>query len=403
VERAKNPFAPGAGNQPPELAGRDQIIEEADVALQRVKAARNDRGQMLLGLRGVGKTVLLNHIEGMAESAGYYTILLEASEEGRLAELLAPRLRGVLVKLSARDKARDLAQRGLGALRGFASAFKVSIGGVDIEIKPEAGTADSGNLELDLPDLLVSVGDAAKAGTAALAICVDEVQYLKASELAAVIVAMHRVSQKNLPILFFGAGLPQIAGLAGDAKSYAERLFRYPDVGQLPPEAAADAIRKPLEAAGVAIAQEALAYIVEETKGYPYFLQEWGYHAWNVAADSPITLADAKQATVHALQQLDTDFFRVRFDRLTPREKDYMRAMASLGPGPHRSAEIAGAMGYDSVEPTGSLRNDLIKKGMIYGPEHGWTAFTVPMFDAFMRRSMPEWTVGDAKGKKKNR
>jgi hypothetical protein len=391
MDRARNPFAPGAGNRPPELAGRDQIVEDADVTLQRIKAGRSDRGQLLLGLRGVGKTVLLNHINDMACRYEYHTTVLEASEETRLAEQLVPRLRGIILKLSTREKAKDLAQRSLGALRGFASAFKVTIGGAEIEVKPEAGTADSGNLEVDLPELLITVGQAARAGETAVALLIDEVQYLGAGELTALIVSMHRVSQMNLPVIFFGAGLPQIAGLAGDAKSYAERLFRYPEVGQLSQRDAAAAIEVPLEHAAVDIEPEALASIVEQTQGYPYFLQEWGYHSWNVAAQPSITLDDVRRATADALRHLDSDFFRVRFDRLTPREKEYMRAMASLGPGPHRSAEIAAVLRYKTVDPLGSLRNDLIKKGMVYGPGYGVTAFTVPMFDAFMRRSMPDW------------
>jgi hypothetical protein len=313
MDRARNPFAPGAGNRPPELAGRDRIIEDAGVTLQRIKAGRPDRGQLLLGLRGVGKTVLLNHINGMAWGYDYQTTILEASEESRLAEQLVPRLRGIILKLSAR-------------------------------------------------------------------------------ELTALIVSMHRVSQMNLPVIFFGAGLPQIAGLAGDAKSYAERLFRYPEVGQLAARDAAAAIEVPLDHAAVTIERGALDHIVEQTEGYPYFLQEWGYHSWNAAAESSITGDDVRRATADALSRLDSDFFRVRFDRLTPREKDYMRAMASLGPGPHRSADIAAVMGYTKADPLGSLRNDLVRKGMVYGRGHGVTAFTVPMFDAFMRRSMPDWT-----------
>ncbi len=392
MDRARNPFAPGAGNRPPELAGRDQIIEDADVTLQRIKAGRADRGQLLLGLRGVGKTVLLNHIHEMAARHDYHTTILEASEESRLAEQLAPRLRGIIVRLSTREKAKDLALRSLGALRGFASAFKVTVGGAEIEVKPEAGTADSGNLEIDLPELLITVGQAARAAETGVALFIDELQYLGTRELTALIVSMHRVSQMNLPIIFYGAGLPQIAGLAGDAKSYAERLFRYPEVGRLTQRDAAAAIEVPLRDNGLDIHPDALGFIVEQTHGYPYFLQEWGYHSWNAAAEPSITLDDVRRASVDALRHLDSDFFRVRFDRLRPREKEYMRAMASLGAGPHRSTDIAAAMRYKSADPLGSLRNDLIKKGMVYGPEHGVTAFTVPMFDAFMRRSMPDWT-----------
>lgn len=394
-----NPFAPGAGAPPPELAGREQILNDAIVALRRIKGGRTDRGHLLLGLRGVGKTVLLNLIGAHALKEGYLTTLFEAPEQHRLAELLTPRLRGILVKLSQRERAKELALRGLGALRSFASAFEVSIGGAEISVKPESGTADSGNLDIDLPELLVTVAEAAQAAGTGVAILIDEVQYLSEEELGALIVAMHTVSQKQLPMLLFGAGLPQLAGLAGDARSYAERLFRYPPVGPLPAPAASAAIENPLRSAGVKIVPEALARIVAETEGYPYFLQEWAYHTWNVALKSPITLDDVSQASADALQQLDTDFFKVRLDRLTPREKDYMRAMADLGPGPHRSGEIAERIGI-TVGQAGPLRNSLVKKGMIYSAEYGETAFTVPMFDAFMRRTMPRWSQPSKKAAK---
>lgn len=391
MNATQNPFAPGAGSQPPELVGRDQIIEDSTVALQRIKQGRSDRGHLLLGLRGVGKTVLLNRIDSIARTNGYLTMVIEAPEGGRLAEILVPRLRTLLIKLSRRERAKALATKGLGVLRAFASAFKVSIGAVELGIVAEEGVADSGNLEIDLPEMLIAVAEAAQVDDGGVAILIDEVQYLSGHELGALIVAMHRSSQKNLPIVLFGAGLPQISGLAGEAKSYAERLFRYPTVGPLSGPDAMEAIRKPLENEGVAIEPGALDRIATETQGYPYFLQEWGYHAWDVAKTSPITMADVENARIGVLAQLDSDFFKVRFDRLTTREKDYMRAMADLGPGPHRSGAVARQLGI-TVGQAGPLRNALIKKGMIYSGEYGKTSFTVPMFDAFMRRSMPGWS-----------
>lgn len=392
MDRARNPFAPGAGNQPPELAGRDKIIEDARVALERILKGRSDRGHLLLGLRGVGKTVLLNRIENLAEELNYHVVLIEAPEEKSIAELLTPRLKNILVKLSRHERAKDLAKKALGVLRGFAGAFKVTVGGVELEVGPEAGVADSGDLEIDLPELLLSVGRAAQAAGTGIAILIDEVQYLSGPDLSALIVAMHRVSQKNLPVILFGAGLPQIAKLAGDAKSYAERLFRYPPVDRLDERAAVAAIEKPLRTEAADIMPEAVRHIYERTHGYPYFLQEWGYHSWDAAPASPITLADVEVASIDATNRLDEDFFRVRFDRLTDREKDYMRAMAALGPGSHRSGDIAGALGIP-VRSAGPLRDSLIKKGMIYSEKHGRNAFTVPMFDDYMRRAMPEWTA----------
>lgn len=384
-----NPFAPGAGTPPPALVGRDEIIRAADIALHRVQAGLPEKSQMLLGLRGVGKTVLLNRIGDMAEDLKYLTIRLEAPEGQRLAEYLAPALKSVLLNISLVEKARSVAEKALAALRGFARAFKVSVGDIAIEVA-EQSTADSGNLEVDLPNLLVSVGRAAKQGDTSLAIMLDEVQYLVEEDLRALIVAMHRVAQGGLPVILFGAGLPQVAGLAGDAKSYAERLFDYPDVGPLADSAAKDAIRVPLEDKGIGIDSDALEGIMGATEGYPYFLQEWGKHTWNTADSSPIDISDVRSASSTATNALDKNFFRVRFDRLTPREQDYLRAMAELGSGPHRSGDIARLLGR-RVESLGPLRSGLIRKGMIWSPAHGATAFTVPLFDAFMKREMPMW------------
>jgi hypothetical protein len=389
VDPTRNPFAPGAGARPPELAGRESIIEAANVAMQRIQRGRQEKSQMLLGLRGVGKTVLLNRLAQLAEDMGSIVVPLEAPEGQRLAAFLAPALKSVLLRLSRVAQARELAQRGLGALRGFASAFKVSIGEIELSISPEP-IADSGNLEIDLPELMGSVGRAAQAANTSVVILLDEVQYLSEEDLRGLIVAMHRIAQRGWPVILFGAGLPQVAALAGEAKSYAERLFDYPEVGPLPPAAARSALLDPIVEEGESISEDALNRILSITEGYPYFLQEWGKHSWNTAGKSPITADDVEMASSLATVALDRSFFRVRFDRLTPREQDYLRAMAALGPGPHRSGDIADALGI-KVQQAGPLRNGLIKKGMIWSPAHGQTAFTVPMFDAFMIRAIPEW------------
>jgi hypothetical protein len=389
MDPTRNPFSPGAGARPPELAGREAIVESATIALQRIARGRQEKSQMLLGLRGVGKTVLLNRIGQIAEEMGAIVVTLEAPEGQRLAAFLAPALKTVLLKLSRVEQARDLAQRALGALRGFASAFTVSIGEIDVAIAPET-VADSGNLEVDLPELMACVGKAAQAAGKTVVLLLDEVQYLSEEDLRGLIVAMHRIAQRGWPVILFGAGLPQVAALAGEAKSYAERLFDYPAVGPLLPDAARTALLEPIEEEGEAIDNEALNRILTITEGYPYFLQEWGKHSWNTAKQSPIQASDVEQASTLATEALDRSFFRVRFDRLTPREQDYLRAMASLGAGPLRSGDIAEVLGI-SVQSAGPLRSGLIRKGMIWSPAHGQTAFTVPMFDAFMVRAMPEW------------
>lgn len=400
MDPVANPFAPGAGSRPPQLAGRDPIIEKASIALKRIRAGRHAKSQMLLGLRGVGKTVLLNRIAEIAETEDYVTSVIEAPEGQRLAEMLAPQLRVLLFKLSGNEKARVLANRAMSILRSFASVFKVSYGDFEAGLTTDPGTAASGHLETDLSNLMTAVGNAAKAAQKPVAIFIDEVQYLDPDDLAALIAALHQIAQRALPLVIFGAGLPQLAGLAGEAKSYAERLFDFPPVGPLDREASEAAVREPIRNAGADIAPEALERVVEQTDGYPYFLQEWGHHSWDVAATSPIDLADVDAAAQKATEALDVSFFRVRFDRLTPREQDYLRAMAEMGPGPHRSGDIATTLGID-VTTAGPLRTALLRKGMIYSPEHGMTAFTVPMFDNFMRRAIPEFKPPVRKNRKR--
>lgn len=386
MDPVRNPFAPGAGSRPPELAGREMILGDANTAIQRALLGKPSRSQVLLGLRGVGKTVLLNTIEEMADDAGHVTSAIEAPEGRALCELLVPKVNQALRKFSTSENAKAKAHRALRALRSFSSAFKVSYGDVSISVDPELGVADSGEMEADLPELFVRVGEAAKAAQGAWTLLIDEVQYLRSADLAALIVALHKVNQKGLPVLFFGAGLPQVAALSGDAKSYAERLFHYPAVGALPEAAAKTAVRQPIEDEGEHIDDDALDEILMRTKGYPYFLQEWGYQCWNIAQGPRITLADASRAASEATKRLDDGFFKVRFDRLTPKEREYVIAMAQLGPGPYRSSDVAAALD-ETHQSLGPRRSQIISKGMIYSPSHGDIAFTVPMFDEYLVRN----------------
>ena len=390
MDPVRNPYSPGAGTPPPELAGRDELREVVRVALERVRLGRPTKSLLMVGLRGVGKTVLLDRMRDDAEAAGIHTLRVEAPESRSLPAILAPELRLALLRLSKNENAKSLARRALRGLAGFAKALKVKYHDIEvgIDFEPEPGLADNGDLELDLQALLQAAGEAAKEATTALALFVDELQYVEEDELAALITSLHRTAQRRLPVVLVGAGLPQLRGRTGRAKSYAERLFDFPEVGPLSPDAAASAIAKPAEAEGVALNEDALVNIVDRTHGYPYFLQEWGKHAWDVAAGSPITVEDVNRASEIATAALDESFFRVRFDRLTPSEKRYLRAMAELGPGPHRSGEIASVL-KQKVTSLGPTRSQLIGKGMIWSPSHGDTAFTVPLFDEFMRRIMP--------------
>ncbi|MCE9634518.1 MAG: ATP-binding protein [Planctomycetes bacterium] len=385
-----NPFSPGAGSPPPELVGREPILAQARVLLGRVKLKRPEKSMLLTGLRGVGKTVLLNEIERLAAADGYRTISIEAHEDKPLAALVAPALRTLLYDLDRAAGAGHKARRAFAVLRSFIGALKMTVGEVSVglDVEPEKGTADSGDLEIDLPHLFVAVAEAAEERGCAVALFIDELQYFSHKELGALIMAMHKIQQRQLPMVLLGAGLPILPGLAGESKSYAERLFSFPDVGALSENDTATALREPAQAAGVVFEPAGLHEVYLLTSGYPYFLQEWGYQAWNHATSSPITLADVRKATSTAVPRLDANFFRVRFDRLTPGERNYLRAMAELGPGVHRTGTIADTLGV-KITSLGPVRAKLIKKGMIYSPAHGDMAFTVPLFDAFILRMMP--------------
>ena len=390
MDKVKNPFSPGAGAPPPELAGREEVIDQARILLARTLARRPEKSMLMTGLRGVGKTVLLNELQRVAEEMGYRTILVETHENKSLGSLLAPHLRKLLFALDRMAGAGDKARRALGVLKSFVGALKVTVSEIEfgLDIDPETGTADSGDLEIDMPDLFTALGEAAQERKTGIAILIDEIQYFSSNELSALIMAMHRVQQRQLPVVLIGAGLPTLAGLAGDSKSYSERLFSFPNISPLPEPDAVKAVRDPMNTEGVTITEDALSGIFRLTRGYPYFLQEWGYQAWNQALTSPITLQIVEQSSQVVVTRLDQNFFRVRFDRLTPAEKRYLRAMAELGPGPHKTGDIADAL-HAKVSSLSKVRDSLIKKGMVYSPAHGDVAFTVPLFDEFMRRAIP--------------
>ena len=391
MDPIKNPFSPGAGSPPPELVGRDPILDQARILLGRVKLKKPEKSMLLTGLRGVGKTVLLNEIDRLALSEGYRTIFIEAHEGKSLGHLLAPHLRRLLFELDRMAGVGDKVKRGLAILSSFIKAMRVTVDDVayGLDIDPEVGTADSGDLEIDLPSLLVGIGEAAENRSCAVAILIDEVQYFSAKELAALIMAMHKIQQRQLPVVLLGAGLPILPALAGESKSYAERLFSFPDVGALSREDVAKALQDPAQEAGVAFEAPALEEIFRLTRGYPYFVQEWGYQSWNKATDSPISMEVVEHATATVISRLDQNFFRVRYDRLTPAERKLLRAMAELGPGPHRTGDVADKMGV-KITSLGPVRAKLIAKGMVYSPAHGDMGFTVPLFDEFMVRAIPK-------------
>lgn len=399
MDKARNPFSPGAGTPPPAFAGRHDILENAMIALERVKNGRAEKSMILVGLRGVGKTVLLGEIQKLAESKNYRVTFIETPESRQkksLPELLLPHLRRILYDLDRGERFSEKTKKALRVFKSFINGLKLKISDIEIylDVAPETGEADSGDLEADLAALFLAIAEAAKDRNTAIAIIIDELQYIDEKELSALIMAIHRVSQRSLPLILIGAGLPQMVGKAGNAKSYAERLFSYPEIGALDRENAFIALQKPVHEQGASFTDEALDEIFMITKGYPYFLQEWGYHAWNIAPSTTITCQEIEKATQIAIANLDRNFFRVRFDRLTPTEKKYVRALADLGNTPQRSGDIALKLGK-SVEKVAPLRAQLIGKGMIYSPKHGDTAFTVPLFEDFLKREIPVFLANE--------
>ncbi len=387
MDPGANPYRPGAGTSPPALIGRDPLIEQFRITVDRAVRHRPGKSVMPIGLRGVGKTVLLNRFQDVAEDKELRVAFIEAPETGDFRQLLAIRLRTVLFDFK-RTRVSDAVNRALGILRGFTYTLPDG-SAISIDVDAYAGKGDSGVLSEDLTDLLVAAGETAAEYQSGVLIAVDEVQYLSGEELGALITAVHRTSQLDLPVVLVGAGLPQLPGLAGEAKSYAERLFDFPLIGSLDTDEARDVLSIPASDLGVEFADDALEAMVEAAQGYPYFLQEWGYHVWNAAEESPIAIDTVHAAEPEVEKQLDKNFFLVRLDRLTPAEKTYLRAMAELGPGPHRSGDIAAKLKV-KVESVAPRRSGLIQKGMIYSPAHGDTAFTVPLFDRFLRREI-DW------------
>lgn len=391
-----NPFSPGSGTPPPELVGRDSVLEQVRILFGRVQKKRPEKSIIMTGLRGVGKTVLLNEMERIADDYSYRSLHVEAHGGKPLGVLLAPHLRTLLFDIDRLADAGDKARRGLAVLKGFVGSIKVKVGGIELglDIDSEIGTADSGDLEVDLPSLFAVVAEAAEERNVCVSIFIDEIQYLKQAELSALVMAMHKIQQRGLPLVLVAGGLPILTGLIGESKSYAERLFSFPDIGALSELDANKALQDPVQEEGVSFDEDALKEIFRLTQGYPYFLQEWGYQAWNRAKSSPIELSVIQEASNVVLQRLDENFFRVRFDRLTPTEKKFLRTMAELGPNSQRTSKIADSLGVE-ISSIGPTRANLIHKGMVFSPSFGELAFTVPLFDEYMKRIMPDFPINE--------
>lgn len=395
----RNPYTPNAGATPEIVAGRFEHTRAFEVLLQRLARGRTDQSLIMTGLRGVGKTVLLNEFAELARTANWEVVELEASkhDDGQFRQTMASLLRSALLQISPRKRWTDRARRAAEVLTAFGMSLDhTGTWSMTWDVEPAEGLADHGDLALDLTDVLVALGQAAQEHGRGVAILVDEVQFLRSAQLEAMIQALHKTVQRKLPITFVGAGLPQIAELAGDAKSYAERLFRFPEIDSLGDDDAREALIRPAELEEASFASDAVDLALEITKGYPYFLQELGYQAWEIAAGPEITADDIDAAREGYLTKLDRSFFRVRLDRATGLQTAYLRAMAELGPDAHKAADVARVLKRESTQ-LGPTRAELIDMGLLYTPEHGYAAFTVPDFDQFMLRAVPELVVPEVR------
>ena len=403
MDPIRNPYTPNAGAQPPAVLGRDVQLQTFDLLLRRMSAGRTEQSMVITGLRGVGKTVLLGRFRSKAQELNWVVIEREVSkhDDEQFRKQMVSAIRTALFEMSPKARWGDRTKRAAAVLKSFSVSVDPTgtlTGGIDIDAAE--GFADQQNLQADLTDLFVAVGEAAKDSDKGVVLLFDEVQFLSTTQLAALISALHRTVQRGLPITMVGAGLPQIAELAGDAKSYSERLFTFPRIGNLDDDDARAALVKPAQAEGADYSSDALDLALEVTGGYPYFLQELGYAVWGVASGPTITRDDVVLAVPTYEAKLDESFFRVRLDRATEMERIYLRAMAELGPDPQKAQDVAAVIGRKSTQ-TGPTRAQLINMGLLYTPEHGYAAFTVPHFDKFLLRAIPDLLMPPERPKKR--
>lgn len=390
MEPRDNPYTPNAGARPPVLAGRDGLLERFDVLLARLERGSTQQSMLITGLRGVGKTVLLNEFREKAERCGWVAVEAEITRQTEFGPRMAQLARRALLQVAPKARWKDVARRAASVVKSFtitvASDGALTAG---LDIDPTPGLADSGDLADDLSDLFVALGEAARDQETGVVFLFDEIQFLSPPEFEALITALHRTVQRALPITLAGAGLPQLPRLAGEARSYAERLFEFETLGSLPREDALRALVRPAQAAGADYTTAAAEEVVRFTEGYPYFLQEYGKIAWDEAESSPIDAAAVRTVRPLVEAKLDGSFFRVRVERVTPSELRYLRAMAEFGAEPQKASRVARALGR-RAEQVGPIRARLIDKGLLYTPGYGLAAFTVPQFDRYLRRAVPD-------------
>ena len=402
MDSISNPYTPNAGAAPEIVVGRGDQLDAFRMLLRRLERGRTEQSMIITGLRGVGKTVLLGQFMDIASAAHWEVVEIEASkhDDARFRQSMFSQLKGALLRLSPRARWSERSRRAAEVLSAFAvSVDQQGTFSVSWDVPPAEGSGDHGDLSMDLTDVFVALGEAAAEQGRGVALLIDEVQFLGRSQLEALIQAVHKTVQRKLPITFVGAGLPQIAELAGDAKSYAERLFKFPRIGSLTGDDARKALIEPALVEGVVFDDDAVDLAIEITQGYPYFIQELGYQVWSVASDDRVRRDDVEIAREAYESKLDGSFFRVRLDRTTPLQTAYLRAMAELGSAPQKASDVARVMGRESTQ-VGPTRAELIDMGLLYTPEHGYAAFTVPDFDRFMLRAVPELTVPEVQKRK---
>lgn len=398
-----NPYTPNAGAQPEAVVGRDDQLASFDLLLARIEGGRTEQSMIITGLRGVGKTVLLGQFRVKAQTRSWVVIEMEASKhnDDEFRRDMSARLRTALLTLSPKARWTDRSRHAAAVLKSFhVSVDAAGTWSAGLDVDGAEGLADNGDLALDLTDVFIAIGEAAQERKCGLVLLLDEVQFLSHNQLEALIQALHKIVQRNLPITMVGAGLPQIAELAGDAKSYAERLFKFPAIDVLSADDAKQALLRPAQDQRVTFSEAALDEAVTITGGYPYFIQELGYAVWTVAEGPEITLDDVRAAVPAYEAKLDGSFFRVRLDRTTDLQRAYLRAMAQLGPSSQKASDVAELMGRSSMN-LGPTRAELINMGLLYTPQHGYAAFTVPHFDRFMLRAVPKLVVPELKPRRK--
>jgi len=389
LDPVANPYTPNAGSRPPELAGRERELEQFETLVGRLKRGATEQSMVVRGLRGVGKTVLLNAFEDQAEAAGFITFYHELTPDSNLVDEVARDAERALGRLDLGRKLTNRIRAALGHLKTIRLTGPDGFG-----LAVDLGGADEGTIAADLTDLFLELGAAARGQETGVAIFLDELQFVDEIQYRSLISALHRATQKELPIAVAAAALPQIPLLTGEARSYAERLFDFPSIENLDEASATLALVEPARRQAIEYQPDAVSLALEWTAGYPFYIQQLGKHAWNLAAESPITDDDVKRAIPAAQAALDKSIYEVRAQRATEGERRYMRAMAELGDGPYRSGRAAEKAGL-SVTQASPTRQQLMTKGLIYATEDfGFVDFTVPRFAEFMRRYMPYQAPG---------